>query len=200
MRELDQTVFRAINQGPEWLDVPMLFLSEGNKWWWVRIALLALFVFFLWRPKLRTPAWLAMVAWPVANAACDFLKYGLQAKRPSVDFAEAVCRKWGNEPILCSLAEERWTSFGTASAHSATMMSIAVVFMFFDKRVGIAWSVVAVLTGISRIYVGAHYPSQVVFGWAVGAFIAFVAVKSYRAFIKVRSARSDPDVSHDATL
>ena len=195
MRELDQTVFRSINLGPEWLDVPMLFLSEGNKWWWVRIGLLLLFVFFLWRPKLRTPAWLSLVAFPVANEFCDVLKNLLQGVRPSVDFNGAICRFWGQEPVLCSQSEEGWTSFGTASAHSANMMAVAVVFFYFDKRVGTAWAVIAVLTGISRLYVGAHYPYQVLFGWAVGAFVAFMAVTSYRAFLKVRSSPQNQDGS-----
>ncbi|MCH8978233.1 MAG: phosphatase PAP2 family protein [Armatimonadetes bacterium] len=176
MRELDLAVFRAINQAPDWLEPAMVFFSEGNKWWWVRIGLLALLVFFAWRKTTRKATVLAMVAWPMANAACDALKFGMQLPRPSVDLADAVIRV------------ERLTSFGTASAHSATMMAVAVAFLFYSRPVGLAWVAVAVLTGVSRVYVGVHYPYQVLFGWGVGAFVATVAVKSWMAFEHCRSA------------
>ncbi|HXH61139.1 MAG TPA: phosphatase PAP2 family protein [Fimbriimonadaceae bacterium] len=170
MHGLDVTLFRAFNGLPEWLSPIFLFFSEGNKWWVVRIGLLALFVLFLWKRKYRTPALLAMVSWPIANSVCDALKAGLQWQRPSVELADAVIRV------------HKLTSFGTASAHSATMMSVAVAFMFYDRALGFVWLAVALLTGLSRIYVGVHYPSQVVLGWLVGAFIAFVVVKTWQAY------------------
>ena len=179
MRELDLALFRAINHAPDWLEPVMLFFSEGNKWWWVRIGLLALLVFFAWRKNTRKATVLAMVAWPVANAAYDALKFGMRLPRPSVDLADAVVRV------------DRLTSFGTASAHSATMMAVAIAFLFYSRPVGIAWIAVATLTGVSRIYVGVHYPYQVLLGWAMGAFVATVAVKSWMAFEQHRSA-SEP--------
>ncbi len=178
MRDLDVAVFRAINGASELFSPAMVFFSEGNKWWWVRVLLLSVFVLLLWKKRLRMPAILAMVSWPVANAACDVLKAGFRMQRPSVDLADAIVRV------------DRLTSFGTASAHSATMMAVAVAFMFYDRKVGAIWLVVAVLTGLSRIYVGLHYPSQVLLGWVVGAFIAFVAVKTWQAWLAVSSRRN----------
>ena len=176
VRELDLAVFRAINQAPDWLEPVMLFFSEGSKWWWVRVGLLVLLAFFVWRKSTRKASILAMVAWPVANAACDALKIGMGLPRPSVDLSDAVVRV------------ERLTSFGTASAHSATMMAVAIAFLFYSRPVGFAWIAVAALTGISRVYVGVHYPYQVLVGWAVGAFVAAVAVKSWMAFERLRPA------------
>jgi len=176
VREFDQAVFRAINHAPDWLEPSMLFFSEGNKWWWVRIGLLAVLAFFVWRKSTRKATVLAMVAWPIANAACDALKFGMRLPRPSVDLADAIVRV------------ERLTSFGTASAHSATMMAVAIAFLFYNRTAGLIWLAVAVLTGVSRVYVGVHYPYQVLFGWGVGAFVATVAVKSWTAFEKHRAA------------
>ena len=107
MREIDLAVFRAINNAPDWLEPPMIFFSEGNKWWWVRIGLLAVLVFFAWRKNTRKATVLAMVSWPIANAACDALKFGMRLPRPSVDLADAIVRV------------ERLTSFGTASEPSS---------------------------------------------------------------------------------
>lgn len=185
MRGLDISLFRAINQGPDWLQPLMVFLSEGNKWWWVRILLLAVLVVMVWRSPTRKPALLAMLGWPIANAACEWLKYGFQMPRPSAELEDAIVRV------------NRLTSFGTASAHSATMMCIAVVFLFYNRMAGLAWLVVALLTGYSRIYVGVHYPSQVLLGWATGAFVGFVLVKTWTAFEKTRQPRAEATGSRE---
>ncbi len=140
--------------------------------------MLVFFLFFLWRKDLRKPALLAMVSWPIANAACDALKYGFQGTRPCVDLPDVVMRV------------DKLTSFGTASAHSATMMSVAVAFLFYNRPFGIAWLIVAVMTGLSRIYVGVHYPYQVLLGWIVGAVTALVAVKTWEAFVRLRESKA----------
>jgi undecaprenyl-diphosphatase len=179
VRELDRAIFRAINEGPDWLEPVMLFFSLGNKWWWVRALLVGLLVFWLWKKSTRTPALLAMVSWPVANAACDWLKYGLQLQRPTAELADVVVRI------------DRMTSYGSASAHAATMMAVATVFLFYNRALGLVWTGVALLTGLSRVYVGVHYPYQVLLGWGVGAFVAFVAVKSWQAYLRLRSQRQE---------
>ncbi len=183
MRELDLTLFRAINRGPDWLEPVMVFFSEGNKWLPVQIGLLAVFVFLLWKKGTRTPAILAMVAWPFANAACEWVKYGLQFPRPSAELADAIVRV------------NRLTSYGSASAHSATMMSIAVVFLFYNRPAGYVWLAVALLTGYSRVFVGVHYPYQVLFGWALGAFVAFVLVKTWQSIERIRRSQVQESAS-----
>lgn len=187
MRELDLAVFRAINGASQSFEPVMVFFSEGNKWWWVRLILLGALVFMLVRKSLRAPALLAMISWPVANAACDVLKATFRMPRPNVELADTVLRV------------KHLTSFGTASAHSATMMAVAVAFMFYDRKVGTIWVVVAVMTGLSRIYVGVHYPSQVLLGWAVGAFVSFVAVKTWQAWeaLSLRRRQGSSELAGD---
>ncbi len=183
MRGLDLTLFRAINEGPDWLEPVMVFFSEGNKWWSVRIILLVVLAFLVWKKGTRTPAILAMVGWPIANAACEWMKYGLQLPRPSAELSDAIVRV------------NKLTSYGSASAHSATMMCVAVVFLFYNRPTGYVWLGVALLTGYSRVYVGVHYPYQVLFGWVLGAFVAFVIVKSWQALERVRRSPSPESAS-----
>ena len=185
MREIDLVIFRWINNWPESLNWLMMFFSQGNKWWWVRLSLLALLIYWIYRPKTRAPAILAMVAWPVANAVCDVLKATFQMTRPLADLAELNARL-------------ELTSFGTASAHAATMMSIAMVFLFYHRALGWTWFGVAILVGLSRVFVGVHYPYQVLLGWGVGAFVGFVAVKSWQAYVnRRRPSRADESPAAD---
>jgi undecaprenyl-diphosphatase len=77
-------------------------------------------------------------------------------------------------------------SYGTASAHAANMAAVAFVTTYFLGKWGYPWIVVAFLTGLSRIYMGLHYPSQVLLGWFCGAFSAFLVIKTWEAYLRVR--------------
>lgn len=102
-----------------------------------------------------------MIAWPIANFAADLFKYGFQIARPSVDLY----------PNLM-IRVDRLTSFGTVSAHAASMSAVAFALTYNFGWKGAIWILVAFLTGLSRIYVGVHYPSQVLYGWLLGTAIS----------------------------
>ncbi len=185
-----------INGWPDTWAPLFVTLSEGNKWWPVRLLLLGIFVALLVQRSERRPALLAMLAWPVSNAATDALKAAFPFGRPSgevaalmdqgVSLADAVLRVSG--PVL---RVEPLGSMGTASAHSANMAAIATVFAIENRRHAPVWAVIALLTGISRVYVGVHYPSQILFGWSVGVLVGFIVVYTYRAWERLKASPSE---------
>jgi undecaprenyl-diphosphatase len=66
------------------------------------------------------------------------------------------------------------------AGHAATAFAGAVVLAFVVPRATAVLLVVAALIGFSRVYVGVHYPTDVLAGAAVGAAvggIAFVALR-----------------------
>jgi undecaprenyl-diphosphatase len=193
----DVAVFRAVNRWPEDLAPFFVFMSEATKQPSVRVALLALFVALLaWRAS-RTPAWLAMLAWPLANGITDFLKAPGGQARPSWPVARLVEQGVPLDQARAALTDVIVRVFplgspGTASAHSANMAAIAAVFLAFHRPLGFAWALVALATGLSRVYVGVHYPSQVLLGWGCGAFAGFVVVQTYRAWRRLSERRVAP--------
>ena len=206
MNPTDVAVFRAVNRWPDDLAPFFVFMSEATKSPPVRIALLALFLGLLaWRPS-RTPAWLAMVAWPVANGITDVFKAVGGHARPSWPVARLVEQGVPVEQAKAAATDVIVRVFplgspGTASAHSANMAAVATVFLAFHRPLGVAWALVAVATGLSRVYVGVHYPSQVLLGWGCGAFAGFLVVQTYRAWRRLSERRAgqaedpeDPDV------
>jgi undecaprenyl-diphosphatase len=84
---------------------------------------------------------------------------------------------------------------GTAafpSGHAATSFAGAVVLAAVEPRLRWPLLVLAALVAWSRVYVGVHYPLDVVAGAALGAAIGLLAVRALlpRAGARPRSPRS----------
>lgn len=60
------------------------------------------------------------------------------------------------------------------SAHSSTTMAIAILAMLFWPALKKWPLILPLLVGYSRVYVGKHYPVDVMAGWLFGAIVALV--------------------------
>jgi undecaprenyl-diphosphatase len=166
LRELDLQLFRWINGWPEEFAPFFYFWSESNKWLWMRLLLLGIILALLcFRGRPRTAGWVAVLSFLVANELTDSLKFIFKALRPCVELSDV------------NLRVNLLTSYGTASAHSANMAAVATVFVYCLGNWGWLWAAFAFFTGLSRIYVGVHYPSQVLLGWLCGILTALTIVK-----------------------
>lgn len=67
-------------------------------------------------------------------------------------------------------------SFSFPSGHAAVMAGLAVAVYALNPKWGVVLSVMAILTGLSRIVLGVHYPSDVLAGWVLGAGIGALVV------------------------
>ena len=65
--------------------------------------------------------------------------------------------------------------FGLPSAHAANSMGLAVYLGRFNKPLGLLIGYLAVLIGLSRIYLGMHFPPDVLAGYAWGTAAALFA-------------------------
>jgi len=67
---------------------------------------------------------------------------------------------------------DRTTDVSFPSDHATLAGAVAVGLLLTSRRWGIAGVVVAVLMAFTRVYVGAHYPSDVIAGLVLGAIVA----------------------------
>ena len=190
MREIDRYLFEWINHWPSSFAPVFVFFSEATKSNVVRVVLLLLIIGLIAAGKqTRKTILLALLAWPLANGLTDVLKATFMVNRPWVDDPNGVIQRVGH-----------LTSYGTASAHSANMACIAFVFTYFLGWWGAPWILIAFLTGLARIYVGVHYPSQVLIGWVCGVFCGLLVVKTWEAYSKLRNrSREDDQTDADAS-
>jgi membrane-associated phospholipid phosphatase len=66
----------------------------------------------------------------------------------------------------------RTSDFSFPSDHAVVAGAVAAGLLFVDRRLGVVTVLAAVVMAFARVYVGAHYPGDVVAGLAVGALVA----------------------------
>ena len=76
---------------------------------------------------------------------------------------------------------ERQHDFSFPSGHTTNSFACAwVIFRMEKKRWGVPALVLAILISLSRLYVGVHYPTDVIGGMAIGIFSAEAAMPIVR--------------------
>lgn len=175
IEKLDKDLFLFFNRhGNEALDPFMVFLSQRAVWIPLYILLLILIIRVF---KKRTYLFF------ITASICVFLsdKFSVYMKN-----AVARYRPCHNTDLteLIRLPDGCGGQFGFVSSHAANTLGIAVFITYFLGRhykwipyVMFAW---ALLVSYSRIYLGAHYPLDILGGFMVGALSAFIAIVAHK--------------------
>ena len=166
LAEADKVLFLALNAaGSPLLDQPMVWLSDKYIW----IPLYGFLVFTLVK-RYKAKFYISLTAIVLVITLCDqftssFMKPFFERPRPC------------HEPLLEGLvvmAKGCGGAFGFASSHAANSFGLAFFFHFLFKnkysQVLLGW---AFLVSYSRVYLGVHYPGDVLVGGVVGWMMAF---------------------------
>ena len=168
LRELDGGLLLAI-QGlrQEWLDpVVAGFTTLGNAGMlWIVLSVLML----CWKPT-RKAGFLALLAM-LLGLVCTNLTIKPLVDRP---------RPWLDLPIVPLVTEDDPHSF--PSGHTCAAFAAAMIWV---RTLPWSWgritaAVLAVCMGLSRLYAGVHYPSDVLAGALVGSLCAWVVWTIFR--------------------
>ena len=73
--------------------------------------------------------------------------------------------------------------YGFVSSHAANIFAASTILSFFYNNKKKLCLTIALLVSFSRIYVGVHFPGDVIFGGTLGYLIAIITITFYSKFV-----------------
>lgn len=165
---LDFILFEKINQLALkwfWLDVLGIFFAK-----YLGYILIFCLLFFLLKgfKKYRLMIARAFLAGILARLIIvNFIRWILPRYRPFVE---------NNINLLL----EPTSAASFPSGHSAFYFAIATVVYFYNKKIGVLFLLASFLISISRVFVGIHWPSDILAGAVIGIFSGWLGYKIFK--------------------
>ncbi len=179
IENIDYAIFSFVNQGLSNPIFDSLLPIIRNKWIWLPLYLF-LIVFFIYKYQLKSIY--VILGAIITVALADF-------------FSSGIIKPWVQRPRPCNTAiiqESMYllidcrNSFSFISSHACNHFSLAIFFSSMIKNrtnskpltsLFLFW---ASAIGVSQIYVGAHFPIDILVGAIFGGFIGWIVVKLCR--------------------
>lgn len=170
LTQIDQSLFLSLNG---WHNpfFDQLFWYATKPLVWLPLFILILVLLcreYRWKIVTLVVAVALMVA--ASDQMANLAKEGAQRLRPSHDPQV--------EQAVHSVNEYKGGQYGFYSAHASTTFALAVFLIFFFRRryrwmipVLLIW---ASIMSYSRVYLGVHYPGDILVGMAIGILLGIL--------------------------
>lgn len=175
---LDEKLFIYLNSlGSEKYDGLWLLITKQTSW--IPLFLVLLYLIFKELGTKKTLYLLLFVAILLffTDQITNLFKNGFQRLRPC------------NNPEINSIIRvvQSRSSFSFFSGHAANTMAVATfLYLIFKKNFKYFWLLFLwpLIFAYSRIYLGLHYPIDIICGYLFGALVGFLMFKLYQIFQK----------------
>ncbi|HET9631866.1 MAG TPA: phosphatase PAP2 family protein [Terrabacter sp.] len=163
--DLSTTLFLRVNdfaRATPWLHAPAVAYAKYGL-----VVFAALLLVGVWQRRSSGDRELAAAVWAGLGTLL-----AVAVNQPVASLV-AERRPYAAHPGVLVLVD-RSTDWSFPSDHSVMAGAAAVGLLLVSRRLGAVAAVAALLMAAVRVYVGAHYPDDVVAGLALGAFVAGV--------------------------
>jgi len=176
--QLDQQLFLFLNSAhsPSWDNI-MYVLSMRLVWAPLYIAILV-FLGIRYKRSFWFLLLFIILAVTLADRVSVLIKYAVDRPRP--------CHETSLQGLVHMVNGVCGGMYGFVSSHASNSFNVAFLSLMFVKR---KWYTVLIIiwastVSYSRIYLGVHYPGDVVCGALLGALIGWGVYKLFEAFNK----------------
>ena len=175
----------------EWLDQIMWWVSQSITWIPLYLLLVGLIIY-------RYRSWKEVIAillaFALAVGLSDFICSGIL--KPMVERLRPT-HEPSLAPFLHIVNGYKGGMYGFCSSHAANTLACALLFIFVYKN-KITTSILIVWVAInsySRMYLGVHYPTDIMAGWIIGCATASLAYALLRLLQKQRMRHVDGEAA-----
>ena len=159
------------------LDYLMPALTSSDNWT-IPIILLILFLGFRCGKKGRIALVIIVICLGTTDALCaQVLKPFFQRLRPSHLSIEGL-----------NLLVGQGGKWSMPSNHAANIFALSTILSYFYERFKFPLYLFSVVIAISRVYVGVHYPSDILIGSFVGYLIGWTTISMW-VILKIRELK-----------
>ncbi len=173
LKALDEALLLKLNGlGSPQLDAFMIFMSD--KLVWIPLYLLLVFrLYFIYGKQLYQPLIvIGLVLLASDQTTSSFMKPFFERWRP--------CKDPGLTGLVLVVDKCRGL-YGFASGHSANAFAVAGFFYFHDSKwIGVPLLLWAGIIAYSRVYLGVHYPGDILVGSMLGMTYSYLAVTGHQ--------------------
>lgn len=157
-----------------WLDYSAMFFAQYFEYFlWAAMLAFIVFPALCWSASGGKKYWKMVLEAVIAAAVTRFV------------LAEAIRWIWFRPrpfvalnfvPLVQKSAEE--SAF--PSGHASFYFALSTIVYFYNKKAGIVFYIASFLIVISRVFVGIHWPADILAGAAIGIFMGWILNRLFR--------------------
>jgi len=171
---IDVVLFRFINStlANPVTDKIMPFITDVKNWYLLYIFLWFLILFKGGKYRVGLAIGMILLVAISDQLSSILLKHLFERPRP--------CKVLENVHLLVGCTD----SYSFPSSHAVNNFAAAMFFTYFYKHLKWILFSVASIMALSRIFVGVHYPSDVIGGALIGIAIGYILAITYEFILK----------------